>query len=135
MAFLLITPFPAFADKEARLEPVSSEVFKENRSGKMWRTTLSTRLKDSDQVAAFLSELNSGEFSDWRLPTKKELYDLTSIFDLKENGPVKIRVEGKYWMQDDKGAPFAGAWEIGDQCGPSRTFYKGRAGYIRAIRP
>jgi len=118
-----------------KLAQFSSAVFVETDSKRMWVSERSHRFKHSKDVLNYLHELNSGEFSDWRLPDKQELYELFSVFDLKKNGTVKTRLEGYYWLADEDGKPFVGSWEIGDQCGPSRTFYNGSSGYVRAIRP
>ena len=134
-AFLLfLTALPALS-KEAAITALSDTAFMENVTQKTWYTHRSKRIKTVDDATVYLERLNQGEFNDWRFPTKWELSKLFSIFDLKQNGNIKIRLEGAYWLTDDKGKIFTGAWEIGDQCGPSRTFYKGKSGYVRAIRP
>lgn len=117
------------------LKPLNGETFKENKSNREWLMQRSKRIKKPEDVERFLVTLNEGKYSDWRLPTKQELSELFTVFDLKKNGEVKIRLEGQYWLAGDRGEVYVGAWEIGDQCGPSRTFYKGKAGYIRAVRP
>ncbi|WP_136810248.1 DUF1566 domain-containing protein [Desulfosediminicola flagellatus] len=117
------------------LKTFSDDIVLEQQSELMWLVKRSARLKIPEDVNEYLAGLNQGEYSDWRLPTKQELYTIFSLFDLKQNGDVKLRLEGYYWLADEKGQPYVGAWEIGDQCGPSRTFYKGKAGYIRAVRP
>lgn len=119
----------------ASLHPLPEGTFQESKSNKIWQVERSKKMKTQVEVEQFLLTLNKGQYSDWRLPNKQELAELFSIFDMKKNGEIKIRLEGKYWLSNDKGQPFVGAWEIGDQCGPSRTFYKGKAGYIRAVRP
>lgn len=134
LVFSLFIPLGTLA--ATKLQYISEEIIQERDSQKMWQVDRSRRFKQAEDVANYLQELNTGgEYTDWRLPEKKELYALHSIFDLKNNGEVKIRVEGKYWLTDGGAPPFVGSWEIGDQCGPSRTFYKGKAGYVRAVRP
>lgn len=134
-AFLLFFMALPAISKEAAITALSDTAFMDNGSKKSWCMHRSKRIKKEDDATAYLERLNQGEFSDWRFPTKEELFKLFSIFDLKEHGNVKIRLEGAYWLTDDKGKIFTGAWEIGDQCGPSRTFYKEKSGYVRAIRP
>jgi len=126
---------PLSAGAAIKLERRSPTIFVETKSQRMWMSDRSHRFKQPEDVRNYLHELNSGEFSDWRLPDKQELYELFSVFDLKNNGTVKIRLEGYYWLADDDGKLFVGSWEIGDQCEPSRTFYHGSAGYVRAVRP
>ncbi|MFT5727377.1 MAG: hypothetical protein ACI8PB_001512 [Desulforhopalus sp.] len=43
-------------------------------------------------------------------------------------------LEGSYWLTDESGNPITSAWENGDQCGPSRTYYPLKRGYIRLVR-
>jgi len=126
---------PLSAAAATKLEQLSATAFVEIKSQKMWMSDRSHRFKQPEEVLDYLRELNSGEFSDWRLPNKQELYELFSVFDLKNNGKVKIRLEGYYWLADNEGKLVVGSWEIGDQCEPSRTFYNGSAGYVRAVRP
>ena len=61
--------------------------------------------------------------------------NLYKIFDLKKNGQVQLQLNGSYWLVDNRGAMQPGIWEIGDQCGPERSFYGTKSGYVRAIRP
>lgn len=117
------------------LVSISDATFQDNVSDKIWQTERSPKIKSVEDVTRYLEQLNGNGNEGWRLPTKDELYGLFSRFDLKENGEVKVRLEGKYWLRDDAGLMYVGTWEIGDQCEPSRSFYKGTSGYIRAVRP
>ncbi len=126
---------PASMSKAVTLKTISIEIFQDTAHQHFWQVNRSRKLKNIEEVSAYLTTLNQGQYNDWRLPTKQELFQLFSDFDLKQNGNLKIRLEGNYWLTDDMGQSHVGAWEIGDQCGPSRTFYKGKAGYLRAIRP
>lgn len=133
MLFLVMPYSLEAADPSLKL--AEDGVFQEGRSGRMWLMERSKRLKTSEEVAEYLNTLNQGKFSDWRLPTRQELYDLFCIFDLKESGEVKIRLEGAYWLKGETEQPEVGAWEIGDDCGPTRKYFQKKAGYVRAVRP
>lgn len=122
-------------DRASKLSPLGKFYFKHNWKDTMWTRERSKILDTASDVSGYLSELNNGEFNDWRLPTKKELHDLFMIFDLKYNGEVKIRIEGRYWLVNDDGKVTVGSWEIGDGCGPDRIFYTGKNGHVMAIRP
>lgn len=106
---------------------ISEEIFQNTRNDQMWQMRKSKRFKTTSSVEQYLSELNQGEYQDWRLPTKQELYELFSYFDFKLHGRVKVQFEGSYWIENE--GIQAGSWEIGDQCGPSRTFYTKKSGY------
>ncbi|WP_419174275.1 hypothetical protein [Desulfosediminicola sp.] len=109
------------------------DTFLDQKHGVEWRLERSGYFKTAEDVEHYLQGLNKEEGKQWRLPTKQELSDLFSSFDLKLNGEVKIQLEGRYWLQDD-GKDYVGSWQIGDQCGPSRSFYREKSGYVRAVR-
>ncbi|WP_136796504.1 DUF1566 domain-containing protein [Desulfosediminicola ganghwensis] len=117
------------------LVPIDQSTFLDPRSGKHWMLERSGRLNNPHEVQQYIQEFRSGAGESWRLPTQQELYDLFARFDLKENGTVQIKLEGNYWLTDETGNVHAGTWEIGDQCGPSRSFFTRKAGYVRAVRP
>lgn len=117
------------------LVQLSESLFQEKKHGRVWQVKRSKRIKTIHDATTYINKLNKGEYNNWRLPTKQELVELFSVFDLKDNGNVMIRLEGSYWLAENQDAPYVGSLEIGDQCGPSRTFYKGKAGYVRAVRP
>ncbi len=121
--------------KTKPLTIVSENVFQDSISHLDWQIQRSKRIKTEKEVQLYIQTINHGEHNDWRLPTKQELYEIFSVFDLKLNGEVKVRLEGNYWLADDNGQAYVGAWEIGDQCGPSRSFSRGKAGFVRAVRP
>lgn len=129
----VITAPQASTAGEQALSQISEAIFQDTQNNQMWQMRKSKRFKNASSVHQYLEELNKGEYQDWRLPTQEELSTLVSYFDLKENGNVRIQFEGNYWIENQEVQ--AGAWEIGDQCGPSRTFYVKKAGYVRAIRP
>jgi hypothetical protein len=134
--FFCMSPDTAKAEgRRSFLTSVGDEYFENSKNGDMWTKVRSKRIKEFSDVQQYLSDLNEGQFNDWRLPTRQELYDLFLIFDLKNNGDVRIRVEGKYWLASDEGKLSVGAWEIGGGCGPERGFFSGGKGHIRAIRP
>ncbi|BHH83805.1 Lcl domain-containing protein [Desulforhopalus sp. 52FAK] len=120
---------------EESLVQISDSLFQEKNLGRVWQVQRSKKIKTTQDAIAYINQLNQGEFNNWRLPTKHELKNLFNIFDFKDNGNVMIRLEGSYWLAENHGAPYVGTFEIGDQCGPSRTFYNGKTGYVRAVRP
>ncbi len=122
-------------DRKPQLKSVGEQYFENTRKGDMWTKSRSKRFAASSEVKNYFKSLNEGQFSDWRLPTKQELYDLFMIFDAKNNGDIKVRIEGKYWLANNAGQMSVGAWTIGDGCGPERTFSQEKKGFVRAIRP
>lgn len=119
---------------DAYLRPAEGgATFLDERHGLEWRIERSGILKSEEDVQSYLQNLDNGQTGRWRLPTRQELYDLFANFDLKLHGDVRLQLEGRYWLRDE-GAAYVGTWQIGDQCGPARSFYQGRKGYVRAVR-
>ena len=110
-------------------------IIQEPENGRMWQMDRSKKIRSSTEVQEYLSELNKGEYKDWRLPTKYELYDFFLLFALKENRELDIKLEMSYWLVGDNGKISVGSWEPGDTCGSERIFYPGKKGYVRAVRP
>ena len=133
--FFTIPSFARAGNSSSLLVNVNEYFFENTRNQKMWTKERSKRLAAISEVQIHIDKLNKGQFDDWRLPTKQELFDLFAIFDLKNNGDVKVRMEGKYWLADSEGQVSVGTWEIGEGCGPERRFYSGGKGYVRAVRP
>jgi hypothetical protein len=126
----------AMAENSKPLLSLSGDLyFIQTVNGAMWTKNKSDEFDSESDAQQYLLQLNQGEFDDWRLPTKSELYDLFSIFDMKNNGDVKIRIEGRYWQVDDTGHIIAGAWEMGNGCGPERIFYTSKKARLMAVRP
>lgn len=111
---------------------IVEEVGKEKR---MWQQERSASFHSMEEAQAYVKTLTLGGYTDWRLPTIQELYDLHYLVDLKKAKGVALRMEGNYWVTDPEGHGMAGSWEIGDQCEPSRSYFKKNFGYVRAIRP
>lgn len=131
---LLVLVAPLSASQPLLFE-AGKGVLQERLSGRMWQAERSKKIRNSSEVLAYLARLNSGPPGDWRLPTRHELHEFFLLFDLKDCGDITLRLEGAYWLQGENGEPLAGSWEPGEQCGSSRTYYPGRAGYVRAVRP
>lgn len=130
LLFLIVPVSLAMAQKQLLSELSENTVLVIN-SGLIWQQKRSGKIQ---RFMAMKSYVTDGKAEGWRLPTKQELYELIEIFDLHQNGTIKMDLEGSYWLIDDGGNPVTGAWESGDQCGPSRTYYPHRRGYIRLVR-
>ena len=57
-------------------------------TNQMWRLDLSRRITNKEDVEQYLGSLNTGEYSDWRLPDKHELQTLFDVFDVHGRGDV-----------------------------------------------
>ena len=125
----------AKSSQQARLHNLGNGICQDTVSGRMWqieKSQMTTSLKDAEQ---YVHALNLGGYSDWRLPSVDELYDLNYLFDLFQNGDCTLDRKGNYWSGEKDGEGKAGAWEISDQCDPVRQYAPGSKGYVRAVRP
>jgi hypothetical protein len=135
--FCLLTVLPAAVSATTQNNPATgdSKVIREPGNDRMWKMDRSKRFRSQEQVKEYLAELNRGEYNDWRLPTKWELYDLFQLFALKKIPPVQAKLEMSYWLTEENGKVRVGSWDAGDGCGIERKFYPGKKGYVRAVRP
>ncbi len=121
--------------KSARFAIPEQGILEDTKTGQMWQVERSKRFKSFKEAQAFVEQLQLGGYSDWRLPTIYELYDLNFLFDLHKNGSITLNREGNYWSGEKDGDGMIGAWAISDQCDPSRQYEPGKVGYVRAVRP
>lgn len=127
------TPLQAIAEPDLQL--IEGPYLQENGHQRLWQMQRSKKLRNPSEAQAYLRQLNQGPYADWRLPTKWEMRELFTLFDLKRNGDITLVLDGSYWVLDDNGTVVAGSWDTGDQCGIERNFFPATSGYVRAIRP
>lgn len=135
---ILLLSLPGCAGKssqQARLQNLGNGICQDTVSGRMWQSEKSRMITSLNDAEQYVRTLNLGGYSDWRLPTVDELYDLNYLFDLFQQGDCTLDRKGKYWSSEQDGEGKAGAWEISDQCDPVRQYTPGTRGYIRAVRP
>nr|WP_320009781.1 DUF1566 domain-containing protein [uncultured Desulfobulbus sp.] len=133
LLFLFTLPATVFSED---LVPLKDKgLVQETQNGLIWQMQRSKKMRSPSDVKAYLAKLNQGQYHDWRLPTKWELYNFFMLFDLKKNGKIELKLEGSYWIRQEDGSIGPASWELGDQCGKERTFYQPKAGYVRALRP
>ena len=126
-------PFQAIA--EPGLQLVDGTTLYENGRQRWWQMKRSKKMHSATEVQEYLGQLNQGKYADWRLPTKWEMREFFTLFDLKRNGDIVLALDGSYWMMGENGTMMAGSWDSGDQCGVERNFFPAASGYVRAIRP
>ena len=115
LLFCLSVVLPVTASaKMGAVKILDGGIIQEPGDGKMWQMDRSKKIKSSTEVQEYLSDLNKGEYNDWRLPTKYELYDFFLLFALKENQELDIKLEMSYWLVGNNGKMIVGSWEPGD---------------------
>ncbi|HIJ90686.1 MAG: DUF1566 domain-containing protein [Desulfobulbaceae bacterium] len=136
---VLLLSLPGCAGKssrQARLQNLGNGICRDTVSGQMWQIEKSKKTSNLEEAEQYVRALRLGGYSDWRLPTTDELYDLNNFFDLFQNGDCTLDREGNYWSNAQDGQGKAGAWEIsGNLCEPARQYRQDAKGYIRAVRP
>ena len=106
------------------------------RTSVMWQTGRSDKKITSPEAAqAYADNLELAGFTDWRLPTSQEIWDLFFANDYTMKGQLseQVNLEGSYWTRDDDKI-LAGYLDDGDDPGINRYFYDTDKGYVRAVR-
>ena len=135
LLFVVISGCAGKNSRDANLANLGNGICQEKSSGRMWLIEKSKIFKTLPEAQEYVAHLDQGGHHDWRLPTLAELYDLNYLFDLHLNGDCDLNRSGRYWSGEKDGQGVAGAWEISDQCDPSRQYAPGSTGAIRAVRP
>lgn len=118
-----------------RYQDLGNGIIHDTVSGLMWQSKRSHTIKTLAEAQLYVKDLNLGGYTDWRLPTVNELYDLNYNFDLHRNGKCDLALKGRYWSGEKDGEGMAGSWDISNQCDPERQYFSGTSGYVRAVRP
>ena len=108
----------------------------DSRSGLMWQADRSQRpFTSSEDVEKYLATLNLAGFTDWRLPTSQELWNLYFTNDYSMAGQLakSIKMSGSYWTKDGEQIR-AGYLEDSDDPGINRYFLDSKKGFVRAVR-
>lgn len=118
-----------------RIIDLGNGVCQDTRTGTMWQKERTKALQSIEDAREYAENLTLGGHDDWRLPTVYELYDLYSLKDLHVVSGCVMDLKGNYWSDEKDGEGMVGAWEISDQCDPSRQYAKASKGFVRAVRP
>lgn len=121
----------------AQLITVGENICQEIGTGRMWQNSREGLVLSAEAAQQSTMALNLGGYTDWRLPTRDELFDLYYIFFWKKNGGCSMNNSGNYWIVDDEGTPLPGHWETYFLCAPEHRFIRSLStkGYVRAVRP
>lgn len=131
---MLFVPVEGVASGKAELKNLGNGVCQQ-KNGLMWQAGKSKKFSSSTEAQEYAESLHLGDYDDWRLPTREELYELCDIWEMKLAGDCPIKVRGSYWSTED-GKVRAGEWESYPLCGGSEYKYlKKKSGSVRAVRP
>ncbi|WP_457592374.1 cadherin domain-containing protein [Hydrogenimonas sp.] len=89
-----------------------------------------------DTAATYCEELTLGGYSDWRLPTAKEL---DGIVDYGRSHPAVDPIfqhteSYYYWSSSTSTSYTGGAWQVGFYSGNRNSMYKASTAYVRCVR-
>ena len=102
----------------------------------MWQQGRSEKqFADPAGAEAYVQNLQLAGFSDWRLPTSQELWELYFANDYPMAGRLagEIKMDGSYWTRDGDKLR-AGSLEDADDPGINRYYLDRKKGFVRAVR-
>ena len=106
----------------------------------MWRQEGSSDEMTWEQALAYCEDMDFGGYTDWRLPTIKEL---RSIVDYSRFSPAinttyfhntSNTVASLYWSSTTNAGGGGGVWVVVFYYGCDTSTSKGNSGYVRAVR-
>lgn len=133
--FALLSGCAGRNPENPRFVDLGNGVCQDTQTGAMWQMERTRSIQSIEDARHSAADLKLGGHDDWRLPTIYELYNLNFLKDLHVGSNCDMQLDGNYWSDERDGEGMAGAWEISDQCDPSRKYSKATKGYVRAIRP
>lgn len=117
-----------------RLADLGNGICRES-SGRMWQVERSEVFASGQEAHNYTKNVKLGNYSDWRLPSREELYELCRLIELRLAGDCPIQLKGGYWLANG-GATEAGEWEAYPLCGgPGFRYAKSKSGRVKAVRP
>jgi len=118
-----------------QLVNLGNGICKDLKTGLMWQVRKSHKFYTEKEAEKYVKSLRLGGYSDWRLPTKKERWDLLHVFLLNKQGNCTLKNLGlPYWTtHTDKGTkPIR--LEIACYCRDDQVISYASYGFVRAVR-
>ena len=106
----------------------------------MWQQDGPITKKTWEQALAYCEGLTLGGYTDWRLPTPKELHSLVDYshynqgFPTINNDNFPSTVSSFYWSSTTNASSTNYAWGVDFYYGPDSNDYKYSSYYVRAVR-
>ncbi len=113
------------------------KICQETRTDKMWQMDKQGPFSSLEEAERYTTGLRLGDFDDWRLPTKSEMFELFYMHYWKKDGTCVMNHRGEFWSLSKDQKPVLGHWEDDLLCGPEFNFVESIKpdGFVRAIRP
>jgi len=133
---LLVTGCATQSNGRAGIQINDDGTMVDIRTSMIWQSVRSEeKFASAAEAESYVAGLELAGFTNWRLPTSQEIWDLFFANDYTMKGQLaeQINLEGSYWTKDgDK--VLAGYLEDGDDPGINRFFYNSDKGFVRAVR-
>ncbi len=113
-----------------------SGIVLDTHTGLMWQYGKSRKsFKTEADAQGYAESLRLGGFSDWRIPTLAERWDMLQVYMYKKNGDINFpKPENRYWTAETDKGTTALKLDYGCMCrGDQEVDYKTK-GYVRAVR-
>ncbi len=120
-----------------RLIDLGNGIIKDSHTGLMWQQGKSRKsFTSEDDARHYAATLDLGGFTDWRLPTLAERWDILQVFVYKNNGSVEFpKMSYRYWTSESDEGTIPIKLDITCLCrGDEDVEYKSK-GKVRAVRP
>lgn len=112
-------------------------VCQESRTGKIWQFKKGGPFSSQTEAARYASDLILAGYSDWRLPTKSELFNLYYLHYWHKDHSCVMDHTSDFWSTTSEQQSITGHWEDYLLCDPEFTYVKSdeNTGFVRAVRP
>ena len=108
----------------------------DNNTNVVWQIAKSKQsFATWEEANDYAKQQSIGGHSNWRLPTKTELFTLTGIYEMKTQGNCPIKVKGHYWTGETAKDGLSGYWNPYPLCaGTELEYLRKKNGKVRLIR-
>jgi len=95
----------------------------------------SKKFSSWEEANQYTQALKAEGYTDWRLPTKYEAYQLVSLLEIRKSESCSLKqLKGYYWVADSREK--AGQWEDIMLCGGNDVHWvESMKGKVWAVRP
>lgn len=118
------------------LHNLGNNICQDTATGRMWQIEASPPFFSWEQARQYVGTLTMGGYTDWRLPSRDELFELHDLLALQMPSDCPILEHGGYWSASRQGGGDVGYFDTYPLCGDSGYEYiKTASGAVRAVRP
>jgi len=117
------------------LQNLGNGICKDKVTGLEWQIDKSKRFSSFHDVKQYITGLQLGGFSDWRLPTTRESMELRGLIAIQGNDDCGFpKLKSKYWLVDKKEGTVPARLELECFCRGDYDLLAKDKGYVRVVR-